>query len=98
MKEESNKETILVRVVKGNYKSKETLFLSEPMTISNAMNLIKEIVPTLPPRGEGTLLVSLTFVIIKNELKLIFIMLNLMNNTLENLWYIRRLIWSIGIF
>lgn len=58
MKEESNKETILVRVVKGNYKNKKTLFLSEPMTISDAMDLIKEIVPTLPSRGEGTLLVK----------------------------------------
>lgn len=58
MEKEEKKECPLVRVVKGNWKTKETLFLSKPMTIENAMVLIKELAPSLPPRGEDTLLVK----------------------------------------
>ena len=49
---------VLVRVVKGDWKSLKTLFLSEPMTIQNAMVLIKKLVQSLPLRGEGTELVK----------------------------------------
>ena len=51
-------DTLLVRVVKGDWKSKKTIFLSEPMTIKQAMNLIKELVKGLPLRGDGTELVK----------------------------------------
>ena len=53
-----NKGKILVRVVRGDWKSKKTLFLSEPITIEEAMQLIKKIVADLPPRGKGTELVK----------------------------------------
>ncbi len=43
----------LVRVVKGNWKTNETLFKSEPMTVSEAMALEKKMVPSLSPRGSG---------------------------------------------
>lgn len=49
---------VLVRVVKGDWKSLKTLFLSEPMTIQNAMVLIKELAQSLPLRGEGTELIK----------------------------------------
>ena len=58
MEKEEKKECPLVRVVKGNWKTKETLFLSEPMSVENAMVLIKKLVPSLPPRGVDTLLVK----------------------------------------
>lgn len=54
---DKNSET-LVRVVKGDWMSQKTLFLSEPMNIKSAMSLIKDMVPTLPLRGEGTMLVK----------------------------------------
>ena len=58
MEKEEKQQTILVRVVKGNWKTEETLFLSKPMTIKEAMALIKKMVPLLPARGEDTLLVK----------------------------------------
>ena len=58
MEKEEKKECPLVRVVKGNWKTKETLFLSEPMSVENAVVLIKKLVPSLPLRGENTLLVK----------------------------------------
>ena len=52
-----NKE-LLVRVIKGDWQSQKVLYISNPMTIKDAMAKIKELVPTLPARGEGTLLVK----------------------------------------
>ena len=49
---------LLVRVIKGDWQSQKVLYMSNPMTIMNAMAKIKELVPTLPARGEGTLLVK----------------------------------------
>lgn len=49
---------LFVRVVKGDWRSEKTLFLSEPVTIKEAMLMIKEIVPQLPARGEGSELVK----------------------------------------
>lgn len=48
----------LVRVIKGNWGTKETLYKSEPMTVEEALAKIKEMVPSLPERGENTLLVK----------------------------------------
>ncbi|MBR6226482.1 MAG: hypothetical protein IKQ78_04680 [Bacilli bacterium] len=47
------KEEILVRVVKGDWRTNETLFLSEPVTVARALEMEKEMVPLLPPRGSG---------------------------------------------
>ena len=58
MEKEEKKECPLVRVVKGNWKTKETQSLSEPMSVENAMVLIKKLVPSLSLRGENTLLVK----------------------------------------
>ena len=51
-------EELLVRVIKGDWHSQKVLYMSNPMTIKDAMAMIKELVPTLPARGEGTLLVK----------------------------------------
>ena len=48
----------LVRVIKGNWGTKKTLYKSEPMTVKEALVKIKEMVPQLPERGEDTLLVK----------------------------------------
>ena len=49
---------LLVKVIKGDWQSQKVLYMSNPMTIMDAMAKIKELVPTLPVRGEGTLLVK----------------------------------------
>ena len=51
-------EELLVRVIKGDWRSQKVLYMSNPMTIKDAMAKIKELVPALPTRGEGTLLVK----------------------------------------
>ncbi len=43
----------LVRVIKGNWRTKETLFKSEPVPISKALDMEKDMVPTLSLRGSG---------------------------------------------
>ena len=48
----------LVRVIKGNWGTKKTLYKSKPMTVKEALVKIKKMVPKLPERGEGTLLVK----------------------------------------
>ena len=47
------KEEVYVRVVKGNWRTNETLFLSEPVTVAKALEMGKEMVPHLAPRGSG---------------------------------------------
>ena len=44
---------IYMRVVKGDWRTEEVLYLSEPMPMDAAMELEKTIVPTLSPRGSG---------------------------------------------
>lgn len=55
---EEKREEIKVRVIKGNWGTKEVLYKSEPMTVEEALAKIKEMVPGLPERGENTLLVK----------------------------------------
>ena len=43
----------LFRVIKGNWRTNEVLFVSEPMDFGEAMLLEKPMVPELPPRGSG---------------------------------------------
>ena len=47
------KEEVLVRVVKGDWRTNETIFLSEPVTVAQALEMEKEMVPLLSPRGSG---------------------------------------------
>lgn len=58
LKNLAEKQEPTVRVVKGNWETKETIFLSGPMTVEQALAKIKELVPSLPVRGEGRLLVK----------------------------------------
>jgi len=47
------KEEVLVRVIKGNWRTNETLFKSDPVTVERALEMEKEMVPYLAPRGSG---------------------------------------------
>ena len=49
----------MFRVIKGNWETEKTISTSEPMTFKQAMAKIKEMVPSLPARGEGRLLVKI---------------------------------------
>ena len=51
---------IRMRVVKANWGKKETIFVSKPLPIRQALDLEKEMVYELPDRGEDTLLVKLS--------------------------------------
>ena len=44
---------IYMRVVKGDWRTEEALYVSDPMPMDAAMELEKTIVPTLSPRGSG---------------------------------------------
>lgn len=44
---------IKVRVIKGNWRTGEVYYLSEPMTVAEALEKEKELVATLAPRGSG---------------------------------------------
>ena len=44
---------IKFRVIKGNWRTKEILFMSEPLHFGDAMILEKPMVPELPVRGSG---------------------------------------------
>lgn len=44
---------IKFRVIKGNWRTSEVLFVSEPMDFGEAMLFEKPMVPELPPRGSG---------------------------------------------
>ena len=44
----------LVRFVHGNWKTKETYFLSEPTTLQKVLEIYRDKVPTLPEKGKGT--------------------------------------------
>ena len=48
----SNKnEKIMFRVIKGDWRSKEVLYVSEPMSFGDCMEKEKELVPGLAPSG-----------------------------------------------
>ena len=48
-----DKDVIKVRVIKGNWKTNETIYLSEPLTVEEAILRERELVPSLSPRGSG---------------------------------------------
>jgi len=47
------KKDIKVRVIKGDWRTKEILYLSELLTVEEAILRERELVPSLPPRGSG---------------------------------------------
>lgn len=46
-----DKENIKVRVIKGNWRTNEILYLSEPLTVEEAFQKERELVSSLAPRG-----------------------------------------------
>jgi len=48
-----DKKDIKVRVIKGNWRTNEILYLSEPLTVEEAFQRERELVPSLAPRGSG---------------------------------------------
>ena len=48
-----DKDVIKVRVIKGNWKTNETIYLSEPLTVEEDLQRIREIINLLASRGGG---------------------------------------------
>ena len=47
------KKDIKVRVIKGDWRTKKILYLSELLTVEEAILRERELVPSLPTRGSG---------------------------------------------